>query len=286
MGESRDPGGTDVNENAAMATVRYATSADGSRIAYERFGAGPTVILVGGALNDRNGRASGVMLAQRLASDFTAIAYDRRGRGASVASGPSSAAREFEDLRALIDAAGGSAALFGMSSGGALALAAAAAGPGVTRIALYEPPFAVGPAEQARARAYDARLTSLLAAGDNDAALALFLAAVGMPPAMVDDMRKGPAWRPMAALAPTLAQDSAVLDEAAGAPVPVDRIAAIAVPILVLAGGHSPPHMQQAAVAVSKAARRGAYQILPGQTHAVTVEALAPALLAFFSATR
>jgi pimeloyl-ACP methyl ester carboxylesterase len=241
---------------------------------------------VGGALNDRNGRASGVVLAQRLAADFTAIAYDRRGRGASIASGPSTAAREVEDLRALIETAGGSAALFGMSSGGALALAVAAAGPGVTRIAIYEPPFAAGPAEQAHAKAYDARLTTLLAAGDNDAALTLFLAAVGMPPAMVEDMRKGPGWRPMAALALTLAQDSAILDEAAGAPVPVARIAAIAAPILVLAGERSPPHMQQAAATVAKAARRGAYQILPGQTHAVTVEALAPALLAFFSATR
>ena len=148
----------DTDTIPAAAGVLHAISKDGSRIAYERFGAGPAVILVGGALNDRTGRASGVALARLMASDFTVYAYDRRGRGASSATQPYGVEREIEDLGALVDAAGGSASLFGMSSGGALVLAAAAAGIRAVRIALYDPPFSIDSAAGERAKTYDARL--------------------------------------------------------------------------------------------------------------------------------
>src|SRR5262245_40690029 len=81
----------------AAGAVRTAVSADGSRIAYEAFGSGPPVILIGGALNDRRGRASGVPLARLLAPKVTAIVYDRRGRGDSTAAGPYSVAAEIAD---------------------------------------------------------------------------------------------------------------------------------------------------------------------------------------------
>src|SRR3712207_322527 len=94
-------------------------SADGTSIAYEQHGAGPAVILVGGAFNDR-GTVRG--LAQALAPHVAATVYDRRGRGDSGDTPPYSAAREIEDLEAVIGAVGGSAAVFGHSSGAALAV--------------------------------------------------------------------------------------------------------------------------------------------------------------------
>ena len=115
----------DLSFTPAAKSVSHVASVDGSKIAYERFGTGPGVILVGGALNDRYGRASGVPLAQSMASKFNVYAYDRRGRGDSTEMLPYNVEREIEDLRALVDAAGGSAAVFGMSSGCALVLAAA-----------------------------------------------------------------------------------------------------------------------------------------------------------------
>jgi len=134
-----------------------------------------------------------------------------------------------------------------------------------------------------RAKAYDTRLRELIEAGDDDAALALFLTAVGMPPPVIDGMRQGPAWRPLRGLARTLVHDSAVLNNREGAPVPVARIAKIAAPILVLAGESSPPALRQSGEAVAAAARQGSDQVLPGQTHDVAIAALAPVLINFFS---
>lgn len=261
----------------------HPVSMDGSRIAYERFGDGPAVILVSGALNDRNGRASGVPLARLLATDFTVYAYDRRGRGASRTAHVYSVEREIEDLRALVDAAGGSAALFGMSSGCALVLAAAAAGLRASKIALCDPPFSTDAAAEKRAKVYDARLRELIDGGDNDAALALFLTMIGMPPQMIDGMRNGPAWRPLRSLAPTLVHDSAVLNSRDGVPVPVARIQKIDAPILAIAGELSPPALRQSSQSVAAAAREGSYRVLPGQTHDVSIDALALVLIDFFS---
>jgi pimeloyl-ACP methyl ester carboxylesterase len=272
----------DLSFTRVESSVLYAASSDGSRIAYERFGEGPAVILVGGALNERNGRASGVPLARALASDFTAYAYDRRDRGASTAAAPYSVEGEIDDLRALVQTAGGAAALFGMSSGAALAVAAAAAGVPTTKIALYDPPFSPDREAEIRASAYDRRLNELVIAGDNDGALALFLGLVGMPPPMVEGMRKGPAWPTLAALAPTLVHDSAVLDSRNGAALPTAAIARIDVPMLVIAGELSPPGLRRASEAVAAAAPNGAYRILAGQTHDVAVAALAPVLIQFF----
>jgi pimeloyl-ACP methyl ester carboxylesterase len=267
----------------AATSVLHVVSADGSRISYEQFGSGPAVILVGGALNDRNGRASGVALARLMASDFTVYAYDRRGRGASSTALPYSVEREIEDLAALVDAAGGSAGLFGMSSGGALVLAAAAAGVRATKIALYDPPFSTDVAAEKLAKTYDARLRERINAGDNDAALALFLTTIGMPPQVIDGMRNGPAWRPLCGLAPTLVQDSAVLNNREGAPVPASRIGRIDAPILAIAGEAAPPTLRQSGEAVAAAARHGSYQVLPGQTHDVAIDVLAPVLIKFFA---
>src|SRR4029078_815550 len=104
--------------------MNHVRSQDGTLIAYERSGAGPALILVDGALCSRSFGPS-PKLAALLARHFTVYAYDRRGRGQSGDTPPYTPAREVEDIAALVEAAGGSASLLGLSSGGALALSAA-----------------------------------------------------------------------------------------------------------------------------------------------------------------
>ncbi|SED86689.1 Pimeloyl-ACP methyl ester carboxylesterase [Rhizobiales bacterium GAS188] len=273
----------DIATKPASAGVRFVTSRDGTRIAYERLGSGAPVILVGGAFNDRRGKASGVPLARLLASHFTVFAYDRRGRGDSTETPPYDAAREVEDLEALLAAADGAASVFGMSSGAALALEAAASGLKIAKLALYEPPFSIDADAQARSVSYERRLRELLAAGDSDGAVALFLGHVGVPSQMVDQMRHAPMWPGLKAMAASLAHDSAVMGDAHGGAVPVERIRPITAPVLVLGGGLSPPFMRQAAETIVGAVRNGSHQSLAGQAHDVSVDVLAPALISFFS---
>ena len=113
-------------------------SSDGTTIAFDRLGEGPPVVLVCGGSTDRSANAS---LAALLAEHFTVFNYDRRGRGDSGDTAPYAVEREVEDIDTVIDAAGGSAFLYGISSGAGLALEATASGLAITKLALYEPPF-------------------------------------------------------------------------------------------------------------------------------------------------
>lgn len=256
--------------------MRTVQAKDGTTIAYDRTGEGPPLICVGGALNDRG---SGAALAARLAERFTVYTYDRRGRGDSGDTAPYAVEREVEDLAALIDQAGGSAFVYAISSGGALALEAAARGLPITALAVYEVPFAVDEAHQARAREYAARLDEALSAGRRGDALELFLIMVDMPAAVIGQMRGAPTWPALEALAPSLVHDSAAMaDGSRGAAMPAERLAAVPVPALVLAGGASPPWMREVAQRLADALPDGRYRTLEGQTHDVAAEALAPEL--------
>ena len=256
------------------------TSTDGTTIAYERAGRGPALVLVDGAMCYRG---AGPMrpLAALLRDAFTVYTYDRRGRGESSDTMPYAVAREVEDLRALIARAGGAAYVYAISSGAALALATAAAGPGITKLALYEPPFMAEVEDGARIKEYTARLHKLLDAGHKGDAVALFMTYVGIPAEAVAAMRAQPRWAVFEAIAPTLAYDDDVL---AGGRVPRDLTSRIALPALVLAGGASPPELQQAARATAEALPTAAHRTLGGQTHDVAPEALAPVLVEFFGA--
>lgn len=257
-------------------------SKDGTRIACDRTGAGPALVHVGGALNDCG---AGAALAGLLARRHTVLTYDRRGRGDSGDTQPYSVDREIEDLAAVIDAAGGAAAVYGMSSGAVLALRAAARGLPITRLALYEPPFHSGHDDRlTRARAYHTELAVLLADGRRGDALALFMTGVGMPEEMVRQMRDAPMWPALEALAPTLAYDSAVMDDAAGGAMPEALIERVTVPALVLDGGDSPAWMRDTARRVAALLPAGTHRTLGGQTHDVAPEVLAPVLAEFLAA--
>ncbi|WP_374006898.1 alpha/beta fold hydrolase [Leifsonia sp. LS-T14] len=266
-----------------MSTV---TSSDGTTLAYELDGNGPAVILVDGASCYRDAgpmRQIGAALRDRL----TVVLYDRRGRGQSSdeLADPSAravaVAREIDDLAALIDAAGGTATLFGLSSGGALVLAAAAAlGPqAVPRVAVYEPPY-LPDAMLPSAEAYTQQLLAALAAGDRAGAVELFLRRVGVPEEGIAGMRNSPGWEATLALAPTLAYDDAAMGDSR---IPDDLLQAVSVPVLGLAGEQTPGFLRLGAEGVASGAQDGAFEIVAGQTHDVSGEALAPHLLRFIA---
>jgi pimeloyl-ACP methyl ester carboxylesterase len=257
------------------------TSADGTTIAYETTGAGPALILVDGAMCHR-AQGPARDLAAALADSFTVYAYDRRGRGESGDTPPWSAEREVEDLAALLAAAGGTAYLFGCSSGAVLAADAAHRLPGFRRLALYEPPFIVDDSHRPRPQAFLAETEALIAAGDTGGAVRKFLRSVDVPAFVVAILALLPPFRKLKAAAHTLPYDLRILgDTGRGVPLDPDRWSGVGVPALVMDGGKSPRYMRNAARALSEALPKAEYRTLPGQTHIVKAAAVAPAVRDF-----
>jgi pimeloyl-ACP methyl ester carboxylesterase len=260
------------------------TSKDGTRIAYDQQGAGPAVILVDGATTYRS-FGSMPHLAELLAPHFRVTTYDRRGRGDSSDTLPYAVEREVEDIEALAQAAGGPALLYGISSGGCLALEAALQlGQKVSKLAIYEAPYNSEPDARQRWRDYRKQLAELLAAGRRGDAAALFMRFVGTPEDQIDGMRQAPMWPMFEAIAPTLAYDAAAMGEDGATP--VSRAARLTVPVLVMDGGANlavMPFMHATAAALAKAIPHAQHRTLEGQTHDVKMEVLAPVLVEFFS---
>ena len=257
-------------------------SSDGTSIAYEKTGDGPAVILVDGALCHR-ALGPARPLAEALAPHYTVYTYDRRGRGESGNTQPYSPDREVEDIAALVEEAGGSVFVYGISSGAALALDAAARIPGIHKVATYEPPFVVDPAGNTVADDFVPRLEQHLAAGAPGKAVEQFMRQVGMPRLMVKLMRLMPAWRKLKAVAPTLPYDFAITrGTQAGRPLPRDRWAGLTVPVLAMAGGKSPNWMRQGSEQLAEVLPDARYRTLEGQTHMLKAKAVAPVLVEFY----
>ena len=253
-------------------------SKDGTPIAFDKRGQGPAVIFVDGAMSTRSGK---VDLAELLAPHFTVYAYDRRGRQDSGDTQPYAVEREIEDVDAMIDTAGGSAYLYGHSSGGCLALdATVALRDKVKKLAMYEAPYNDDPAFQEVWREYLKNLKEALAAGRRGDAAALFMAVVGMPAAQIEGMRHAPFWAGMEALAPTLAYDHAGIMK--DVTIPRERVTRVRVPTLVMSGGSGAPFMLVTAKTLNEVIPDARLRILDGQTHDVHAEALAPVLVEFF----
>jgi pimeloyl-ACP methyl ester carboxylesterase len=263
--------------------VQTVSSKDGTGIAFDQQGDGPALILVDGAMTTR---ASGSKpeLARLLAQRFTVFTYDRRGRGDSGDTQPYAVEREIEDVDALIDQAGGVAFLFGHSSGGCLALdATAKLDRKVRKLAIYEAPYNDDPEAQKTWREYLKNLTAALASGRRGDAVALFMVLVGTPAAQIEGMRRAPFWDGMEAIAPTLAYDHTAIMGRDGS-IPIERVAGIRVPTLVMAGGSGAPFMLATAKTLSQVIPGARLQTLDGQTHNVDPGALAPVLEEFFAA--
>ncbi|MER7044235.1 alpha/beta fold hydrolase [Streptomyces jumonjinensis] len=258
-------------------TLSKAQSRDGTLIAYEQWGEGPPVVLVGGALCTA---ASDAPLAALLASRFRVVAYDRRGRGASGDAFPYAVEREIEDLAAVIAEVGDGACVHGMSSGGGLALRAAAAGVPITQLSVYEPPFHPTARPGRRPAERLALMRLLLAAGRRAEALAVFLDEAGTPERTVADLRRSPLWAGLESVAHTLPYDHEVMGDGT---VPTGLLHRIGVRVLVVDGGASPPWTREAARLVAGALPRGRHRTLTGQTHEVAPHVLAPTLEDFFT---
>lgn len=258
------------------------TSKDGTSIAYDVRGSGPAVILIDGAFCGRN---MGPMpkLAPLLAPHFTVYNYDRRSRGDSALSTDYSPDREYEDLAALIDIAGGSASLYGTSSGAALALFATARGLPVDRLAIFEPPFTDVPGGRPMPVGYQAEIERLVAAGKRADIIKYFMVKmIGMPALMMPMMRLNPGWKGMLHNAPSLAHDAAVM-EGYGFPTEVAR--SIRVPTIVMSGDKTFKQLKEPARLAHETIPGARFALLPGQSHDAAAELVAPVLIDFFTGT-
>jgi pimeloyl-ACP methyl ester carboxylesterase len=263
----------------------HVTSKDGTSIAYDRQGSGPAVILVGGGLDDGSENAP---LATELAKHLTVYNYARRGRGDSGDTLPYALEREIEDIEALIAEAGGSAHLFGVSSGGALALEAAAAGLAIDRLAVYEAPYTIGVAASQRWQEYVEQLGPALAEGRRGDALELFMRLAGSSEEDIARAKNSPMWPGLEALAHTLAYDAACVGN--GQP-PTARLAKIKQSTLVATGeagldphtrGLPSGYFERAAEAVAASIPHGERQTFEGQTHVADPKVVASVLERFF----
>lgn len=241
-------------------------SADGTAISYDVLSHdGPAMVLVGGGLDDST---ENVPLGKWLAGTFTVVNYRRRGRGDSGDTQPYAVQREIEDLAAVIEAAGGRAHVFAASSGGALALAAAAAGLPIDRIAAHEVPYQVGEDLVAAWRAYTRDLTDSLDVGNRDEALRLFMRLAGSSDEDITAAEAAPVWPALVALAPTLRYDAACIGDG---PPPVDQLAKVTQPVLLTTGATMDPHSAGLAFDFFSTAAEAAVACLPNGRHA-TIE--------------
>ncbi|MGW4636066.1 alpha/beta fold hydrolase [Nocardia sp. NPDC004415] len=272
--------------------MQTVTSADGTTIAYDRVGEGTagTVILIGGAFSFRESPAM-TGLAQSLASDydFTVLNYDRRGRGDSADSpGVYDVANEIADIAALVEAAGGKAALFGWSSGAVLALLAAQSVPGVEAVIAYEPPFVVDPKDHVPPKDLADKLNPMIAAGKRNKAARFYMTKVmGTPLLMVGTMRITPFWKKLAATADSTAHDWAVMRPyMRGQRLNAADWADVRVPVLVLVGELTVPLLTKGGKAVAEVLPNAEFSELPGVSHDAKTAVLAPVVGEFLTRAR
>jgi pimeloyl-ACP methyl ester carboxylesterase len=186
----------------------------------------------------------------------------------------------------VIEAAGGSAALFGHSSGGSLALETTARSVSVTKLAMYEPPYIVDDSRQPLAGDYIEHLEELVAAGRRRDVVSYFMTeAVGMPPEMVQPIVESPMVESMEPIAHTVAYDGRVMLRGSmnGGPLPAEWRDSVTVPTLVMDGGNSPQWAHSACRALVALLPDVTYRTLEGQDHAAAPEAIVPVLEEFLA---
>lgn len=258
-------------------------SKDGTSIAFDRIGNGPAVVLVDGAMCYR-GFGPMAAMAKRLSSQFTVFHYDRRGRGDSGNHPDYSVSREIDDLDAVIQKAGGSACVLGVSSGGALALEAAARLRGISKLAIYEAPFIVDNTHPPLPPTFVSETRALVAADQRGDAVKKFMRLVGVPAIGVLAMSVMPLWKKMKAIAHTLANDLTIVEPyQQGRAFSRAQWADVTMPALVMAGGKSPAYMQNGMRYLADVLPNAQHLTLPGQTHMVKEAVLAPEIVRFFT---
>ncbi|MBT1695550.1 alpha/beta hydrolase [Fulvivirgaceae bacterium PWU4] len=288
----RDPGETSAgtpisSDNKQQAPkskseqpMNYVTSKDGTKIAFEKSGTGPVIIIVSGALSARALFAGEPMLlVETLSKHFTVYIYDRRGRGESTDEQPYTVAREIDDLEALIDKAGGQAGLYGVSSGGALSLQAAArlGMAKVSKLAIYEVPYGQDK------KTFDKQkqgVNERIKNGKPGDAAAFFLSEIGTPREALEKMKLSTAWRTIEKIDFTLGYDYQVLGDGT---IPRDVVKTITIPTLVMVGEKGMDFMHTTTEQLARLMPNAEHKTLKGQLHQPKAEAVAPVLIDFFN---
>jgi pimeloyl-ACP methyl ester carboxylesterase len=247
------------------------TTSDGTVLAVDSYGSGPAVVVVVGAFCDRQSKKG---LTAQLSDRFTIFEYDRRGRGDSGPLGDNSVEREVDDLAAVIALTRQQPFVLGDSSGGALAIAASAAGVAMKKLAVYEVPFTEGPTFKVAQE-----LAGLVAGGQPGEAVVCFLTLMGTPPQAIEGMKHGPYWPHMEAFAPTLAIDVLLCNDGL---VPREQLSSLTAPLLALAGDRS-PWAGDTAHSIAAAAPSAEARVLSGVGHDVPDAVLAPILAEYFA---
>ena len=230
-------------------------SRDGTRIACQRTGTGPPLVLVHGVL----GTSRRWPILSALEKEHTVYVIDRRGRGASGDGASYAIEREFEDVAAVVDAIGDEVTLLGHSFGGLCALEAALLTSRVRRLIAYEPSPAPVPTGLVD------RLQALLDAGDREGLVTTFLREdLGMPDTEFEMLRASPVFPMMVAAAHTVPRELAAeasyrLDAA--------RFQGLGVPVLLLLGGDSPSDSRTTVEAWHRILPNSRIVVLPGQQH-------------------
>jgi pimeloyl-ACP methyl ester carboxylesterase len=260
-------------------TTEFVTSRDGTRIGFDRLGEGPAIILVGGAMQFRAFDPTTVSMATDLAAQgFTVINYDRRGRGDSAKTASFTLEDTIDDLRALIGTVGGEAALFGNSSGGAICLAAAAAGLPISQLVLFEVPLDTELGDEGAT--FLNGLRERIAAGDREGTVAYFMK--DMPPEWLDGAKHSPGWPIMVAMGPSLEPDAEALAWAQTAP-RTELWASVTQPTLVLVGESTQPIMKAAAESIVTNLADARFATIEGSDHGWAPDRMASTIGHFLS---
>lgn len=223
----------------------YLKTKDGTELAYWKMGSGRRIILVGGSLTDH---LMYKPLAEGLGTDFTAIIYDRRGRGLSISKGDHTVERELEDLQAIVGLEKGPTVLYGHSAGTALAIRAAASGIEIDALILSDLPFSVlrpdSREEEAKFLIEATRINDLLSVGDASGAIRFFLKDFGMTSEQLDGFLATDQGQKAVSVASTLPIDYQLLGNGC---TPAELLSKIIAPCLLLASESSREAAEDAA---------------------------------------
>lgn len=251
-------------------------SVDGTRIAYQRLGDGPPLVLVHGL-----GAANPVVwpAAPLLAEHFTILALDRRGRRASGDAPGYALQREFEDIAAVVDSCSEPAYLLGHSFGGLLALEAALLCQNLRGVILYEP--AIHPPEGVT-ESFVAELQALLESGDHEQVMIrLFSTGDALDPDELQSLRSSTSWADRVASAPTVPREVQASFHYRFNP---QHFVNFHTPTLLITGENSPRFYHQDIELVHSALPESKIIVLSGQHHLAMYtapELLLEKLLAF-----
>jgi pimeloyl-ACP methyl ester carboxylesterase len=235
-------------------------SRDGTLIALECDGSGPTLIMVHGGVGDRTRWTPMIPL---LSSRFTACAMDRRGRGGSGDSPHYSLTKEAEDVAAVVDSRGGEVFVLGHSYGGVSALEATFLTRRIGKLILYEPPVQ-DPVEHNLAVAD--KIEYLIHAGQREEAVVTFQREVGQQsPSEIAAMKTRPSWP---ALVATIHSHPRQMRALAGYRFDAQRMKRVTMPTLLLIGGENAnPHIRKAISSLQTSLPMATLAVLDGQQH-------------------